>query len=88
MVYSEWEHAMTTTKQDIWVSPRNGEWVVRREGEDCELKVTARKVDAVQAARDIARQDRVDLIVQRRDGKIHQHDSYGNDPNPPRDKDR
>jgi hypothetical protein len=75
-------------KQDIWVSPRNGEWVVQREGEDCAIKVTDRKADAVNAARDIARQDRVDLIVQRKDGKIHQHDSYGNDPNPPKDKDR
>jgi hypothetical protein len=33
-----------------------------------------------------AKRDHVDHVVHGRDGKIRSKDSYGNDPNPPRDR--
>ncbi len=38
------------------------------------------------AAREIARNQESELIIQGRDGKIRDRDSYGNDPCPPKDK--
>ena len=42
--------------------------------------------DAMNAARDTARRERVEVVDHGRDGKIRDSDSYGNDPNPPKDK--
>jgi hypothetical protein len=44
-----------------------------------------RKTDATNVGRRIARNSHVDVIIQKRDGTIHDRDSYGTDPYPPRD---
>jgi hypothetical protein len=38
------------------------------------------------AARDTARRDRVEVVEHGRDGRIQDSDSYGSDPFPPRDR--
>jgi hypothetical protein len=40
---------------------------------------------AINAARDIARNQRSEVVIHDRSGRIRDRDSYGNDPNPPRD---
>ncbi len=42
--------------------------------------------EANEVARQIALNEKVDRITQGRDGRIVSHDSYGNDPCPPKDK--
>lgn len=73
-------------RKNVWVSPRpDGDWEVQREGSQHPTRVTERKSDAERIARDLARRDSVEVIVQGSDGRIKQRDSYGNDPFPPRD---
>ena len=45
-----------------------------------------RKADAMDRARDLAIKAGVERVEHNRDGKIVDSDSYGNDPNPPKDR--
>ena len=47
--------------------------------------ITDTKKDAVEAAREIARNNHSELVIHGRDGRIQDKDSYGNDPHPPKD---
>lgn len=73
-------------KKNVWVSPTgDGSWKVQREKSQRASKVTPTKAEAEKIARDLAKKDGVELIVQRQDGTIQEKDSYGGDPLPPRD---
>jgi hypothetical protein len=73
-------------KSNVWVSPSgDGRWKVQREKAERASKITPTKAEAEQTARDLARRDQVELIIQSRDGTIQGRESYGNDPFPPRD---
>lgn len=73
-------------KENVWVSPHEDGWAVKRENATRPTKVESSKVDAETYARDLAKRDHVELIVQRWDGTIQKKNSYGNDPFPPEDK--
>jgi uncharacterized protein YdaT len=68
------------------VVPRDGRWAVRGEGNEKDTSLHDTQADAIDAARDIARNQRTEIVVHRMDGKIRDKDSYGNDPYPPRDR--
>lgn len=68
-----------------WVSPRDDKWAVHGEGNSKDTKLFNRKQDAVDYAKGIAKNQRSELIVQKRNGIIHSKDSFGNDPCPPKD---
>jgi hypothetical protein len=72
-------------KKNVWVSPRGDDWIVQREGANRASRVVHRKSEAEDIGRKIARREEVEIIIQRKDGRIQEKDSYGNDPNPPRD---
>ncbi len=74
-----------TRASNVWVVPNGDDWAVRREGSDRVSRVFPRKQDAQDFGRSMAQRDRVELIVQRRNGTIQSKDSYGHDPFPPRD---
>ncbi len=66
------------------VVPADGGWGVRGEGNG---RLTSRhdtQAEAIDAAREIARNQRSELIIHRPDGRIRSRDSYGNDEFPPR----
>lgn len=71
-------------KPNVWVSPRPDGWAVHRERSERASHILPTKQEAKEVARDMARQDRVELIIQRLDGTIEERNSYGNDPFPPR----
>jgi hypothetical protein len=73
-------------KKDIHVIPHKDGWATRREGADRAGRVFDRQSDAYDAARETARRDGVEVVTHGRDGRIRDSDSFGNDPNPPRDK--
>ena len=73
-------------KKDIHVVPREDGWAVRREGAQRDSSRHDRKSEAMDAARGTARRERVEVVEHGKDGRIQDSDSYGNDPNPPRDK--
>lgn len=75
-------------KRDYHVVPNGdrGGWDVKREGADKASGHFDRKADAMDRGRDLAREHRTELVQHGRDGRIQDSDSYGNDPNPPRDR--
>ena len=73
------------SKKDIQVAPRPDGWAVVREGSERASSVHARKDDAMAQAREQGRRDDVEVVEHGKDGKTQGSNSYGNDPNPPRD---
>ncbi len=68
-----------------WVVPTpDGRWAQKAEGAAKATKIFATQKEAIAAARQTARNQRTELIIQGRDGKIRQRDSYGSDSHPPR----
>jgi hypothetical protein len=73
-------------KGNIWITPHDDGWAVKREKQDRHIAITNTKNEADKIGREIAQKDKVNIITQRKDGTIQSHDSFGNDPNPPKDK--
>ena len=63
----------------------NGGWDVIGEGNSKASKHTDTQADAIAVARKIARNQKSELVIHGKDGKIRDKDSYGNDPMPPKD---
>jgi hypothetical protein len=72
-------------KKDIHIVPRDDKWAVQREGASRASSIHDRKSEAVEAGRETARRERTELVTHGRNGRIQDSDSFGNDPNPPRD---
>lgn len=68
-----------------WVSPRDDKWAVHGEGNQKDTKLFNTQKEAADYAKNIAINQRSEVIIQGRDGKIRSKDSYGNDPYPPKD---
>lgn len=56
----------------VHVEPRQGEWVVRVEGNSRASSVHGTKAAAIDSARGLARSGKVDLVVHGRDGKVQE----------------
>lgn len=74
------------TKKDIHVVPHTDGWATKKEGADRAGVVVDTQREAVERAREQAKRERVEVVIHRKDGTIRDSDSYGNDPNPPKDK--
>lgn len=64
----------------------SGGWAVRGAGNQ---RVTSRhstQAEAIQRAREIAVNQRAEVVIHRPNGQIRDSDSYGNDPIPPKDR--
>jgi hypothetical protein len=72
-------------KPAVWVVNHPQGWATRREGNDRVSATYKTQTEAIEQGRIMARQDRTELIVQDRHGQIRSKDSFGSDPNPPRD---
>jgi hypothetical protein len=62
-----------------WVSPRGEKWAVHGENNERDTKVFDTQREAADYARDIAKNQQSEVIIQRPDGRIRSKDSYGND---------
>ena len=69
------------------VVPFGDQWAVRGEGNERRTSIHDTQRDAIDAARDIARNQQSELLIHGEGGQIRARDSYGNDPCPPKDKD-
>ncbi len=63
-----------------------GTWETKREGQTNPLFSFDTKEKAMKKSIEIAKLDRVEHVIHKMDGTISDKDSYGNDPNPPKDK--
>jgi len=74
-------------KRDIHVVPHDDfGWATRREGANQVSSRHHTQEAAIGMARGAAKQDHVEVVIHRADGRIRDNDSYGNDPNPPKDR--
>ena len=67
------------------VVPHEDGWAVRRENASRVSSTHGTQGDAIDRGRDMARNTGGELRIHRQDGRIRDSDSYGNDPNPPKD---
>ena len=69
--------------KDQHVVPHNGRWAVRGEGNERVTSNHDTQREAIEQAREIARNQESELLIHGKDGKIRARDSYGGDPFPP-----
>lgn len=67
------------TKSHHVVPNHNGGWDVKVSGGDKAIKHTDTKQSAVDAAREISRNQKTELVIHNKDGQISQKDSHGHD---------
>lgn len=71
-------HVSKNAARNTWKTTQNGETLSNHRTQG----------NAIDAGRREAKRDGVDLVTHGRDGRIRSKDSYGNDPNPPKDTEK
>lgn len=74
------------SKPNQHVVPHQGDWAVRGEGNIRVTSVHPTQSSAYEVAREIAKNNRSEVVIHRPNGVIRDKDSFGNDPCPPKDK--
>ncbi len=77
---------MAKNSNNYSVGPHDDGWQVKRDGASRASDVFARKSDAVERGRELAKDSSGELRIKGQNGRIQDSDSYGNDPNPPKDQ--
>lgn len=72
------------TKRNQHVVPHGDDWAVKGAGAGRATVVVDTQKEAIDRARDIARNQGTELLIHGRDGRIRERDSHGNDPFPPK----
>ena len=68
------------------VVPNDGKWSVRGAGNSRATSIHETQAEAIASAREIAINNRSEVVIHGRDGRIRDKDSYGNDPSSIRDR--
>ncbi len=71
------------TKRNQHVVPRNDGWAVKGAGAERATVVVNTQQEAIDRARNIARNQGTELLIHGRDGRIRERDSHGKDEFPP-----
>lgn len=71
--------------KNVHVIPRQGQWAVKKEGNQRATSIHSTQRDAIDTARGAAKAEKSELVIHNRNGQIRNKNSYGNDPFPPRD---
>ncbi len=72
------------SKRNQHVVPHTNGWAVRPENAAKPTSVHPTQREAIEIARDIARNQGSELLIHRENGQIRERDSFGNDPHPPK----
>lgn len=75
-------------KRDIHVVRHGDGWATRKEGAQRVGTIADTQREAIERAHSQAKREQVEVVIHGRDNKIRDSDSYGRDPNPPKDKKR
>ena len=75
---------ITTGPKNIWVVRHHSGWAVRVEGDSNPIFFYRTQALAMARGLILARKRRCELIVQNRQRRIREKNSYGNDPHPPK----
>lgn len=71
-------------KKNQHVVPHPNGWAVKGEGNSKPTIITDTQAEAIDIARNIAKNQESELLIHGRNGEIRHRDSYGNDPFPPK----
>lgn len=71
-------------KRNQHVVPHDNAWAVRSAGSRRASSIHSTQGETISAGREIARNQRAELFIHGRNGRIRERDSFGNDPFPPR----
>jgi len=72
-------------KKNYHVVPQGDKWAVKGEKAGRADSLHGTQGKAIDRARELAKEQKGEVVIHRPDGKIRDKDSYGNDPNPPKD---
>ena len=72
------------TKKNQHVVPHSDGWAVKGAGNTRATSVHGTQRDAIEAARDITRNQRSEMLIHGENGRIRERNTYGDDPNPPK----
>ena len=72
------------TGKNQHVVPREEGWAVRGEGNTRDTSLHRTQAEAERAAREIAINQKSEVLIHGEDGRIRERNSYGNDPHPPK----
>jgi hypothetical protein len=73
-------------KQSNHVVPTSSGWSVKKSGSSRASKTFETKDKAVEYGRELSKNEKAELYIHKKNGMIQEKNSYGNDPNPPKDK--
>jgi hypothetical protein len=74
------QRTAVVAKANVWTIPHEGGWANKREGAPRVSRRFKTKAEAQAAGRVTAKRDKVEHLVQTRDGAVGERNSYGNDP--------
>lgn|SRR6266516_2033908 len=77
--------AKNEASKNLHVLPRADAWVIVSEGSQKASSVHGTQIEAVEAARRVAKHLSGQLIIHGRDGRIRERDSFRSEPLPPRE---
>lgn len=66
------------------VVPHSSGWAVKTSGSNKSTKVYTKQSQAIRSAQKIARNNKSELFIHGRDGRIRERNSYSKDYNPPK----
>ena len=78
----EKDHAMAGKNQHV--VPRDDAWAVRCARNSRDTSHHRTQAEAERAAREIAINQKSEVLIHGEDGRIRERNSYGNDPHPPK----
>ena len=74
------------TKKNFHSVPFQGDWAVKKEGVKIPLSVHRTQANSENRVHSLAKQAKVEAVYHDRHCVIKDKDSFGRDPNPPKDK--
>ena len=67
-------------KKNQHVVPNGDKWAVKGAGNEKNTRIVGTQKEAINIAREIAKNQQSELVIHRPDGRIRDKDSYGNNP--------
>jgi hypothetical protein len=74
----------TNESNNQHVLPRDGNWAVKKAGASRDTKVFEKQSKAIDFATKIAKNNKSELFIHSRDGRIRERNTYGHDDFPPK----
>ena len=72
------------SKKGQHVVPSGGSWVVKKAGASKATSTHSTQAEAVRVATKLAQNQKTELYIHGRDGRIRERNSFANDPHPPK----